>query len=284
MQIELKNVNYSYIKVKNQDTRVIKNLSFKIADGDFVAIVGQTGAGKSTLTQMFNGLIIPNDGEIIVGKTIINNKTKVASLFNLRKQVGLVFQFPEYQLFEDTILKDVMFGPKNFGQNDEEAEKASRIALKSVGVEDLLFDKSPFEVSGGQKRRIAIAGILSSNPEVIVLDEPTVGLDPRGKEEIMSLLTRLNKEGKTIILITHDMDVVMKYARKVLVIKDGVLVKESTPFSLFNDKNIENYSLEIPEFYRFKNFLIKNGFKKNIDSINDLDKLVEAICEVKNHE
>ena len=285
MQIEVKNVSYTYYVSKNEFFKALENVSFTIEKSDFVAVVGKTGAGKSTLMQILNGLLLPSEGEVIIDDFVVSKDKKRRSkkLFLLRKKVGMVFQFPEYQLFEENVLKDVMFGPKNFGFNEEEAKQVSIEALKNVGIGENYFLRSPFELSGGEKRKIAIAGILASNPDILVLDEPTAGLDPSSKIEIMNLIKKLNNEGKTIILVTHDMDVVMNYAKKVVVLNDAKLIKVTTPDKLFNDKDIENYSLEIPTLYKFKKALEKNGFNKNLSSINDFDSLIdEIVLEKKN--
>ena len=200
---------------------------------------------------------------------------------NLRKKVGMVFQFPEYQLFAETILKDVMFGPKNFGMKDEEAKEVAIKSLKDVGIPESYFEKSPFELSGGEKRRVAIAGIIASNPDVLVLDEPTAGLDPNGKKEIMALVKKFHEDGKTIIIVTHDMDLVLNYAKTVIVLNDAKLIEVTTPQKLFNSPNLEKYSLEIPTLYKFINLLKYKGFAGNLNDIYSFDELIERIKEVK---
>lgn len=283
MQIEVKNVSYTYFVSKHEFYKALDNVSFSVEKGDFVAVVGKTGAGKSTLMQMLNGLLYPTSGEVIIDNFIVSSDKKRRSkkLFLLRKKVGMVFQFPEYQLFEENVLKDVMFGPKNFGLKEDEAKKVAIKALNDVGIPESYFKKSPFELSGGEKRKIAIAGILASNPDIIVLDEPTAGLDPSSKVEIMDLIKKLNVGGKTVILVTHDMDVVMNYAKKVVVLNDAKLIKITTPERLFNEEDIESYSLEIPTLYKFKKALKKYGFKKDLSLINDYDALIKAIVEEK---
>lgn len=283
MQIEVKNVSYTYFVSKHEFYKALDNVSFSVEKGDFVAVVGKTGAGKSTLMQMLNGLLYPTSGEVIIDNFIVSSDKKRRSkkLFLLRKKVGMVFQFPEYQLFEENVLKDVMFGPKNFGLKEDEAKKVAIKALNDVGIPESYFKKSPFELSGGEKRKIAIAGILASNPDIIVLDEPTAGLDPSSKLEIMDLIKKLNVGGKTVILVTHDMDVVMNYAKKVVVLNDAKLIKITTPERLFNEEDIESYSLEIPTLYKFKKALKKYGLKKDLSLINDYDALIKAIVEEK---
>lgn len=283
MQIEVKNVSYTYFVSKHEFYKALDNVSFSVEKGDFVAVVGKTGAGKSTLMQMLNGLLYPTSGGVIIDNFIVSSDKKRRSkkLFLLRKKVGMVFQFPEYQLFEENVLKDVMFGPKNFGLKEDEAKKVAIKALNDVGIPESYFKKSPFELSGGEKRKIAIAGILASNPDIIVLDEPTAGLDPSSKLEIMDLIKKLNVGGKTVILVTHDMDVVMNYAKKVVVLNDAKLIKITIPEKLFNEEDIESYSLEIPTLYKFKKALKKYGLKKDLSLINDYDALIKAIVEEK---
>lgn len=299
MQIEVNNVTYTYNKKRFDEFEALKGISLKIDKGEFVALVGKTGSGKSTLIQTFNGLILPTSGYVKVDdfivtgdkklkRQLLKKESKEVQILNkkkaylLRKKVGMVFQFPEYQLFADTILKDVMFGPLNFKVEENLAKEKSINALKSVGIDESYFERNPFELSGGEKRRVAIAGILASEPDILILDEPTAGLDPNGKKEIMNLIKDIHKEGKTIILVTHDMDVVMDYVDKIFVLNDGKLLEETTPDILFNKENILDYSLEIPTFYKFKNLLKKYGFCKDLSKINDFNELIDIICEDKN--
>lgn len=280
-KIEAKNLSYKY-KISDKILyQALNDVSFRIEDGDFVAFVGETGAGKSTLMQIFNGLLLPESGTLKIEDFLItNNKRKnKKQIIKLRKKVGMVFQFPEYQLFEKTVLDDVMFGPLNFGFKKEDARKSSIKALKAVGLDESFLNRSPFDLSGGEKRRVAIAGILSYNPDILILDEITVGLDPKSKDDIMDLIVSLNKLNKTIILVTHDMEVVMKYCKKVFVLNNGKLIKETTPINLFNDENITDYSLEIPPLFQFKNLLKKYDYKYNIDKYNDIDSLINKIIK-----
>ena len=299
MQIEVNNVTYTYNKKRFDEFEALKGISLKIDKGEFVALVGKTGSGKSTLIQTFNALILPTSGYVKVDdfivtgdkklkRQLLKKESKEVQILNkkkaylLRKKVGMVFQFPEYQLFADTILKDVMFGPLNFKVEENLAKEKSINALKSVGIDESYFERNPFELSGGEKRRVAIAGILASEPDILILDEPTAGLDPNGKKEIMNLIKDIHKEGKTIILVTHDMDVVMDYVDKIFVLNDGKLLEETTPNILFNKENILDYSLEIPTFYKFKNLLKKYGFCKDLSKINEFNELIDIICEDKN--
>jgi len=285
MQIEIKNISYIYDYGNKETYKALDNVSFNVEKGDFLAIVGKTGAGKSTLIQMLNGLLVPDEGEVDVDEFVVSKDKKKRSkkLFLLRKKVGMVFQFPEYQLFEETVLKDVMFGPKNFGMKDEEAMEVAKAALTSVHLSSKFYDRSPFELSGGEKRKVAIAGILASKPEIIVLDEPTAGLDPIAKIDIMNLIKELHDKGTTIVLVTHDMDVVMNYATKVVVLNDSKLMKITTPSALFNEPDVEKYSLEIPTLYKFKRLLKSEGFKKDLKAVNDFDSLIASIVEEKNN-
>ena len=246
MGINFQNVNFKYNK--KGVARTLNDINLKINGQDeFITILGHTGSGKSTLVQLMNALLIPDSGEVNVFGQVIS-KSKNKNLKFVREKVGLVFQFPEYQLFEETVLKDIMFGPMNFGKTKEEAESVARYSAKLVGISEEILNKSPFNLSGGQMRRVAIAGILASNPDILILDEPTVGLDPKGKVEIIELLKKIQKEThKTIILVTHDMSVVAEVSKRVLVMKQGNLVCDCSPRQLFsNIELLESYNLDLP--------------------------------------
>ena len=297
MSIKVNNVSYLYNKKENLDKAALKEISLTIKDKDFVTIVGKTGSGKSTLVQTFNALILPTFGyneieefyiteDKKLKKELLKNKDKTVRKENkryskLKKKVGMVFQFPEYQLFSETVLKDVMFGPKNFGFSEEEAKERAIKALKDVGIPESYFDKSPFELSGGEKRRVAIAGIIASEPDILILDEPTAGLDPKGKKEILELIAAYHKTGKTVIVVTHDMDIVLEYSEKVIVLNNGKLIDILSPNELFKKENLEELSLEMPNLIKFKNQLKYWGFAGFLENINDFDSLIEAIVKVK---
>ena len=295
MSIKVNNVSYLYNKKENLDKAALKEISLIIKDKDFVTIVGKTGSGKSTLVQTFNALILPTFGyneieefyiteDKKLKKELLKNKDKTIRKENkryskLKKKVGMVFQFPEYQLFSETVLKDVMFGPKNFGFSEEEAKERAIKALKDVGIPESYFDKSPFELSGGEKRRVAIAGIIASEPDILILDEPTAGLDPKGKKEILELIAAYHKTGKTVIVVTHDMDIVLEYSEKVIVLNNGKLIDILSPDELFKKENLEELSLEMPNLIKFKNQLKYWGFAGFLENINDFDGLIDAIVK-----
>ena len=246
MGIQFKDVSYAYRGLKvNYDA--IQHIHLNInAQGEFIAIVGQTGSGKSTLVQHMNALLLPSSGNVeVFGQSLPPKKKE--KINHLRQKVGLVFQFPEYQLFEETILKDIMFGPKNFKDTEEEAEIKAKKAASIVGIDESLYQQSPFRISGGQMRRVAVAGILAMEPEILVLDEPTRGLDPRGRKDLMTIFNELHvKQNKTIILISHDMDLVSEYAKRVIVLKEGHIVFDGKKEDLFEHEQFESFHLELP--------------------------------------
>ena len=280
MQIKFLDVSYTYSPKTPYEFNALKDVNLDIKEGSFTGIVGKTGCGKSTLIQHLNGLLIPTSGEVNVDTYVLtsNKKSRTKKLKDLRKKVGVVFQFSENQLFEETILKDVMFGPLNFGAKAEDARKISIECLKKVGIPESYFEKSPFELSGGEKRRVAIAGILAMSPDVLVLDEPTAGLDPTGTKEIMNLFKTINEEGKTVIFVTHDMSLVLEYATNVIVMKDKEIVKEATPAELFIE-NQEEYNLETPQISLLAKALIDKGLKLDLTKVKDISSLVDEIVK-----
>ena len=281
MPIKLDHLSHTYMVKTPTPTAAIVDINLSIDTPSFIAFVGETGSGKSTLVQHLNALLLPTSGDVYVDDFhVVSKKRKNKKIMLLRKHVGLVFQFPEYQLFESTVEKDVMVGPKNFKIKDEEALKIAHKALKDVGIKEDYYSRSPFELSGGEKRRVAIAGILALQPDILVLDEPTAGLDPKGAKEIMSLLVKLFKQGKTIILVTHDMDIVMEYAQKVFALHKGKLIFEGTPNELFSHLNDE-MALEIPPLYSLINQLNSRGFHLDSASIHNVEDFVKAIKKEK---
>ena len=282
MPIIFRDVCYSYIDKNPMDHLALSHLSFTIETGSFTALVGRTGCGKSTLVQQINALFHPLSGEVEVDGYLNSSDKKKRTKKNkeLRKKVGLVFQFPEYQLFEESVLKDVVFGPKNFGASKEEALAAAKEALALVGLDESFYERSPFELSGGEKRRVAIAGILACHPEYLIVDEPTAGLDPKGSQEMMDLFEDIHRKGTTIILVTHDMNLVLRYCDRVLVLEDGKLVADDKP-SAFFQRDMDRYSLETPALYRFLQGLEAKGLKLEQDGITDVDSLAEAIVKAR---
>ena len=251
MEIKLLNLSHTYKGITKSDlVEAVDDVSLSIAGtGEFVAVCGKTGSGKSTMIQHMNALLLPTSGSIdILGSVITPKKRKNPKLTPIRKKVGFVFQFPEYQLFEETVLKDIMFAPKNFGCTEEEAEKKALKACELLGIDKSLLKKSPFDLSGGQMRKVAVAGILAYEPEVLILDEPTRGLDPEGAVEIMELFYKIHKDmNKTVILITHDMNIVYKYATRVIVMADGKLAYDGDKVKLFKEDIYSQYDLDKPE-------------------------------------
>ena len=282
MPIIFRDVCYSYTDKNPMDHLALSHLSFTIETGSFTALVGRTGCGKSTLVQQINALFHPLSGEVEVDGYLNSSDKKKRTKKNkeLRKKVGLVFQFPEYQLFEESVLKDVVFGPKNFGASKEEALAAAKEALALVGLDESFYERSPFELSGGEKRRVAIAGILACHPEYLIVDEPTAGLDPKGSQEMMDLFEDIHRKGTTIILVTHDMNLVLRYCDRVLVLEDGKLVADDKP-SAFFQQDMDRYSIETPALYRFLQGLEAKGLKLEQDGITDVDSLAEAIVKAR---
>ncbi|MED3661739.1 energy-coupling factor ABC transporter ATP-binding protein [Ureibacillus sp. FSL K6-8385] len=254
MDIKLQKVSYAYSVGTPFEKFALFDVDMEIPSNTYHAIIGHTGSGKSTLLQHFNGLLKPTKGIVQVGNRTIEAGKKAKDLKPLRQKVGIVFQFPEHQLFEETVLKDIMFGPMNFGVPEEEAEKRARKGIRQVGLPEEVLAKSPFDLSGGQMRRVAIAGVLAMNPEVIVLDEPTAGLDPRGQKEIMELFYRLHKErGLTTILVTHSMEDAAKYADRISIMHEGRCVLTGTPREIFSDsETLKKYRLEVPRIVKFQ--------------------------------
>lgn len=260
MGIALENVNFTYQEGTPLASAALSDVSLTIEDGSYTALIGHTGSGKSTILQLLNGLLVPSQGSVRVFDTLITSTSKNKDIRQIRKQVGLVFQFAENQIFEETVLKDVAFGPQNFGVSEEDAVKTAREKLALVGIDESLFDRSPFEMSGGQMRRVAIAGILAMEPAILVLDEPTAGLDPLGRKELMTLFKKLHQSGMTIVLVTHLMDDVAEYANQVYVMEKGRLVKGGKPSDVFQDVVfMEEVQLGVPKITAFCKRLADRG-------------------------
>ena len=260
MGIALENVSFTYQEGTPLASTALTDVSLTIEDGSYTALIGHTGSGKSTILQLLNGLLVPSQGSVRVFDTLITSISKNKDIRQIRKQVGLVFQFAENQIFEETVLKDVAFGPQNFGVSEEDAEKIAREKLALVGIDESLFDRSPFELSGGQMRRVAIAGILAMEPAILVLDEPTAGLDPLGRKELMTLFKKLHQSGMTIVLVTHLMDDVAEYANQVYVMEKGRLVKGGKPSDVFQDVVfMEEVQLGVPKITAFCKRLADRG-------------------------
>ena len=260
MGIALENVSFTYQEGTPLASTALSDVSLTIEDGSYTALIGHTGSGKSTILQLLNGLLVPSQGSVRVFDTLITSTSKNKDIRQIRKQVGLVFQFAENQIFEETVLKDVAFGPQNFGVSEEDAEQIASEKLALVGIDESLFNRSPFELSGGQMRRVAIAGILAMEPAVLVLDEPTAGLDPLGRKELMNLFKKLHQSGMTIVLVTHLMDDVAEYANQVYVMEKGRLVKGGKPSDIFQDVVfMEEVQLGVPKITSFCKRLADRG-------------------------
>lgn len=273
MGIRLENVCYTYGSDTTSEIKALNNVNLEINKGEFVAIIGHTGSGKSTLIKHFNGLERPKSGNVFY-----NNENIYENNYDLRKlrcKVGLVFQYPEHQLFEETVLKDVCFGPMNMGMSREEAEKKAKLVLEQVGINEKCYNKSPFELSGGQKRRVAIAGVLAMNPEIIVLDEPTAGLDPKGRDKILNRIKELHDNtGIGVILVSHSMEDVANYAQRLIVINNGKIKYDGMPKDVFKHyKELEKMGLKAPQITYIMHKLKEKGL--------DVDENVITIEEAR---
>lgn len=277
------NVGYTYNANSPFEYRAIYDINLEIPEGQVTAIVGHTGSGKSTLLQHLNVLVRPTVGTVTIAGEEVTATSKHQSLKYLRKKVGVVFQFPEAQLFEETVLKDVMFGPLNFEATEEEAEKIAREKLALVGIAESLFERSPFELSGGQMRRVAIAGVLALEPEILVLDEPTAGLDPMGRLEMLRMFVQLQKEQNlTMVMVTHQMEDVVRYAQHVIVLGKGTVIKEGTPLEIFADGEwLAENQLSQPQALRFLNKIEAHfGIESDVHPIT-AKELVDQLMAIK---
>ncbi|MBM7616731.1 energy-coupling factor transport system ATP-binding protein [Weissella uvarum] len=278
MAIVFKEVGFTYQAGTPFATPALHDVNFTIPEHSFTAVIGHTGSGKSTMVQQLDGLILPTTGSIEMAGTTITADTKKKQLNQMRRHVGMVFQFPESQLFEQSVLADVKFGPKNYGLSDAEAINAAKAALELVHIAPDLYDASPFDLSGGQMRRVAIAGVLAMEPEVLILDEPTAGLDPVGQNELMQLFADLHQaRNMTVVLITHQMEYVGQYADNVLVFDGGTVVKTGTPEEIFADSQwLRDHQLDVPAATQFADALEAKGMP--IEPALDLDQLADEIA------
>ena len=280
MAIKFKEVDFIYDEGMPYAHKALNGINLDIEEEKITAIIGETGSGKSTLVEHLNALLIPSSGSLEVGEFNIEANKKNKNLKTLRKHVGLVFQFSEYQLFEETVLKDVAFGPLNFHDTEESAIAKAKEALKLVGIDESFYDRNPLELSGGQKRRVAIAGILAMNPSVLVLDEPTAGLDPVGADEMINLFMSLNKEfHKTIIIVSHNNEMVYKFAENTVLVNKGQIVYSGNTIDFFNnDDLIKKYNIKLPNVVTFKNILRTKGFSLN-DNYRNVEDLISSLVK-----
>ncbi|PTJ43304.1 energy-coupling factor transporter ATPase [Staphylococcus simulans] len=285
MSIKFNDVTYVYQKGTPFEYEALHQINTEFEPGHYYAIIGQTGSGKSTLIQHFNGLLKPSYGTVALDDLVLKAKTKDKAIRPMRQRVGLVFQFPESQLFEDSVEREILFGPKNFNMNlDKVKDYAYRLLMK-LGFDRDVMNKSPFQMSGGQMRKIAIVSILAMDPDIIVLDEPTAGLDPHRRKQVMGLLKQLQQEGKTIVLVTHDMNDVAQYADRIKVLQQGTLVYEGTPRALFSDsERINDYSLDLPDIVQLqRDFEHKHQTKLSDTALTD-EEFIELYREWQRNE
>jgi energy-coupling factor transport system ATP-binding protein len=286
LDITIKNLEHRYQARSPFERLALYDINVTIKEGTYVSIIGHTGSGKSTILQHLNGLLKPTKGSIQIGDHMIKAGKKQKDLKAVRKSVGIVFQFPEHQLFEETVEKDIAFGPMNFGVSEEDAFTKARQSLEIVGLPESILLKSPFDLSGGQMRRVAIAGVLAMGPEVLVLDEPTAGLDPRGRKEIMDLFYRLHKEQNlTIILVTHSMEDAAKYSDEIIVMHKGTVEMHGTPREVFSKaEKLLSLGLDLPETVKLQQLLVDKGLSFNEipltldESVNQIKALMGEVA------
>lgn len=280
MRIEVKNLTHVYSEGMPFETIALEDVNFTIESGEFVCLIGHTGSGKSTLIQHLNGLLKPSEGSVLVDGNDIRGKS--VNVKEMKRKIGLVFQYPEYQLFEESVLKDVCFGPKNLGFTEEEAEVAAIKALKLVGIDpEMMGERSPFSLSGGEKRRVAIAGVLAMEPELLILDEPTAGLDPKGHNDILKMIEDIRHNRQlTILLVSHNMDDVARLATHVIVMSEGKVVMDGTPAQIFSKgKKLTELGLSLPSATALMQLLIEKGFdvKASVLTIDDAEEEIVRV-------
>ncbi|MED4941836.1 energy-coupling factor ABC transporter ATP-binding protein [Heyndrickxia coagulans] len=284
MDIAFEQVEYRYQPNTPFERLALYDISLAIPSGRYIAVIGHTGSGKSTLLQHLNALLQPTKGKVTIGGRVIEGGKKEKNLKAIRQKVGIVFQFPEHQLFEETVEKDICFGPINFGVPDEEAKQRARELIRLVGLSEEILAKSPFDLSGGQMRRVAIAGVLAMEPEVLVLDEPTAGLDPRGRHEMMGMFYELHrKKHLTTVLVTHSMEDAALYADELVILHQGKLMKKGAPRDIFSDPGLlEKWGLSVPEIVRFQTMLEKKTgmkFKKTCLTVEELAEALQSVLK-----
>ncbi|MEQ2528988.1 energy-coupling factor ABC transporter ATP-binding protein [Bacillaceae bacterium CLA-AA-H227] len=282
MDISLQQVEYRYQANSPFERLAIQNVSIDIPTGTYLAIIGHTGSGKSTILQHLNAILRPTEGKVVIGDREVTNAKKQKNLKEIRKRVGIVFQFPEHQLFEETVEKDICFGPMNFGVSEADAKVRARKAIKQVGLSEEILQKSPFDLSGGQMRRVAIAGVLAMEPDVIVLDEPTAGLDPRGRKEIMDMFYQLHKERNlSTVLVTHSMEDASQYADQIVIMHQGQVYKKGSPREIFHSPDgLIELGLDVPEVVRFQQKLEAAFKTKLAKTCITLDELTDEIDQL----
>jgi len=285
MSLELKHVSHIYQEGSAKESYALRDICLNVNEGEFLGIAGHTGSGKSTLIQHFNGLLKPTSGEVIVDGVNINGKEAKKELKALRMQVGIVFQYPEYQLFEETVERDIAFGPRNLGLSDIEIQHRVAEAMDILKLSKKLRKKSPFELSGGQKRKIAIAGVLAMKPKYLILDEPTAGLDPKGREEFLELIADLHRQGLTVVMVSHSMDDIARYAQRMIVMEHGEIRLEGTPQTVFAQYELlERIGLGVPTLTKLLIELRKQGWDVRTDLFHPADVSQEILHALSKRE